>query len=471
MLTTASELRTRLHRIEDEIAQLELSLRSLREARIGILEELRLSLIYPVLTLPFEITSQIFLDCLPVESDDFNIRSYPSQNEAPLVFTRVCRDWRTIAISTSMLWNHVRIELDSDDIRGHIDSKWVALLDLWLQRSQTQPLSLTVSNRSYTDPDSSLLGVLDRHSWRWRDVTLKLPFTFFSRLEEHPSLPLLERLTLSAHGSPDIINPISAFRYAPLLHHACLEAGIHPSDVILPWEQLSSVESYGSSADDCLELLRLAPNIVTCILDVQYDSHALALGSPLLSLRSFTFSGPAGWGILRYVTMPALRRLDLSRCPPGPRNFPQLVQFVKRSKCRLLYLKIYVRSTVAGQTTLLLHLLPSLRTLDLIVAEADTGTAIFREFKSGADPRIILPNVKSISVHCIHDDNHQLMFDVITDALQIRTGSSHGSVLTSFALSMDSSDQVPSPEIRQRWRKLSDNGLQLRCENSRERWI
>ncbi|KAJ7865534.1 hypothetical protein B0H13DRAFT_2670878 [Mycena leptocephala] len=468
MLTTAaSELRTRLQHIEAEISRLELSLRTLQEARTGVLEELR-SLIYPVLTLPFEITSRIFLDCLPEFEDPTGRRTHPSQDEAPLVFTRVCRDWRTIAISTPTLWNHVRIELDSDDGRGYIDSKWVALLDLWLQRSEPQPLSLTVCNRSYTEPDKTLLGVLDRHSRRWHDVTLKLPFHYFSRLEENASLPFLERLTLSAHGSPNIINAISAFRHTPMLHHVCLEAGMRPSDVLLPWEQLASVEFYGASADDCLELLRMAPNIVSCVLDVQYDSHGLAPGSPLLSLRSFTFSGPAGWEILRYVAMPSLQTLDLSRCPSVPRNFTQVVQFVKRSQCQLRVLKIYVRSNVAVQTIYLLHLLPSLTTVDLILAQADTGTAIFREFKS-ADGRIILPHVESISVHCIHDD--PLMLYAITDALQIRSESSdHWVRLNSFTLSMDGS-QAPTAQIRQRWRMLSEKGMELRFENSRERWI
>jgi hypothetical protein len=141
---------------------------------------------------------------------------------------------------------------------------------------------------------------------------------------------------------------------------------------------------------------------------------------------------------------------------------------VKRSQCQLRVLKIYVRSNVAVQTIYLLHLLPSLTTVDLILAQADTGTAIFREFKS-VDGRIILPHVESISVHCIHDD--PLMLYAITDALQIRSESSdHWVRLNSFTLSMDGS-QAPTAQIRQRWRMLSEKGMELRFENSRERWI
>ncbi|KAJ6492810.1 hypothetical protein C8R47DRAFT_1119850 [Mycena vitilis] len=484
----ASELRTRLQRIETEIARVELSLRSLQEARTAVLEDLRRlihppstlplpavtsedlrrSLTYPVLTLPFEITSQIFLDCLPDEPC-----SYPSQDEAPLVLTRVCRDWRIVAISTSRLWDHLRVELDSDDGIGYIDEKWVALLDLWLQRSQSQPLSLAVSNRSYTNPDGALLTVLASHARRWRDVTLKLPFTYLAQLEEPASLPLLERLTLSGHGAPNMIHPISAFKNAPFLYHVCFEAGMHPSDVNLPWNQLTSVESYGSTADDCLELLHLVPNVVSCVLDIQYDSHALSLGSPLLALQSFTFSGPASWATLRYLAIPALQTLDLSRCPLWARHFPPLVQFLQRSECQLRELKIYVRINVATQTTYLLHLIPTLSALDLILAEADTCTAILREFKSGVS-RVLLPLVETISVHCMHDENYEGMFDVITDTLQIRLGFADqpsNSRLKSFALSMDTSDAAPSAEIRRRWQALVDRGLELRCQNARERWI
>ncbi|KAJ7352128.1 hypothetical protein DFH08DRAFT_858001 [Mycena albidolilacea] len=474
MLTTASGLRTRLQHIDAEICQLENSLQSLREARTGVLDELH-SLIYPVLSLPFEITSQIFLHCLPKRLED-PIRPYPSLDEAPLVFTRVCRDWRTVAISTSTLWNHVRIELDSDDRPGHIDSKWVALLDLWLQRSQPQPLSLTLSNWSYTEPDEALLGVLDRQSRRWRNITFRLPFNHFSRFEEHASLPLLERLTLSAHGSPDIINPISAFRHAPILRHVCFEAGMHPSDVFLPWEQLTSVELYGASADDCLELLELAPNIASCVLDVQYDSHLVARGSPLLSLRAFTFSGPAAWGLLRYIAMPALQALDLSRCPLDPRNVTQVAQFVTRSACRLRTLKLYVRGTSAAQTIHLLYLLPSLTALGLILAEADTGTAIFQEFIESGHSSVMLPRVASISVHCMHDDNHALMFDVVTDALQMRNSDAEPASggparVDSFTLSMDGDARAPSLGIQRRWQELADAGMELRIGNSSARWI
>ncbi|KAJ7210922.1 hypothetical protein GGX14DRAFT_312071, partial [Mycena pura] len=52
---------------------------------------------YPVLTLPTEITAEIFKWCI-----DTDERLLPSV--APLLLTRICRDWRDLAFSIPALW-------------------------------------------------------------------------------------------------------------------------------------------------------------------------------------------------------------------------------------------------------------------------------------------------------------------------------------------------------------------------------
>ncbi|KAJ7200849.1 hypothetical protein GGX14DRAFT_371966, partial [Mycena pura] len=62
--------------------------------------EQRLALVvYPVLTLPDEIISRIFVDCLPSHG-----RVCPSQRTAPLLLAQICRLWRDIALETCELW-------------------------------------------------------------------------------------------------------------------------------------------------------------------------------------------------------------------------------------------------------------------------------------------------------------------------------------------------------------------------------
>ncbi|KAJ7645823.1 hypothetical protein B0H17DRAFT_959377, partial [Mycena rosella] len=54
---------------------------------------------YPVLTLPFDIISQIFVYCLPQEDD-----ALPWRTEAPLLLAGICREWRDITMCTHELW-------------------------------------------------------------------------------------------------------------------------------------------------------------------------------------------------------------------------------------------------------------------------------------------------------------------------------------------------------------------------------
>ncbi|KAJ7719145.1 hypothetical protein B0H16DRAFT_1255598, partial [Mycena metata] len=52
-----------------------------------------------VSTIPVEIISQIFLECLPADG-----RVRPSPHRAPLLLAQICRRWREIALGTGQLW-------------------------------------------------------------------------------------------------------------------------------------------------------------------------------------------------------------------------------------------------------------------------------------------------------------------------------------------------------------------------------
>ncbi|KAJ7652524.1 hypothetical protein DFH06DRAFT_907741, partial [Mycena polygramma] len=49
--------------------------------------------------LPFDITSRIFLHCLPSHG-----RVSASPSRAPLLLAQICRHWREAALSTCGLW-------------------------------------------------------------------------------------------------------------------------------------------------------------------------------------------------------------------------------------------------------------------------------------------------------------------------------------------------------------------------------
>ncbi|KAJ7108138.1 hypothetical protein C8R44DRAFT_636666, partial [Mycena epipterygia] len=96
--SSAAALRTALAEIHSQITHHKEYIAALEDER----DQLEVSLqrvAYPVLTLPAEITSQIFVGCLP---DHGRVR--PSPKTAPLSLLRVCRAWREIALSTCQLW-------------------------------------------------------------------------------------------------------------------------------------------------------------------------------------------------------------------------------------------------------------------------------------------------------------------------------------------------------------------------------
>ncbi|KAJ7762562.1 hypothetical protein B0H16DRAFT_1311801, partial [Mycena metata] len=74
--------------------------RRLTEEKITIQSSLD-SIVYPILTLPVEITAEIFFHCLPRHP------SFPSARIAPMLLGRICRQWRNIACSTPRLWAHL----------------------------------------------------------------------------------------------------------------------------------------------------------------------------------------------------------------------------------------------------------------------------------------------------------------------------------------------------------------------------
>ncbi|KAJ7154162.1 hypothetical protein C8R46DRAFT_1297869, partial [Mycena filopes] len=94
---------------------------------------------YPVLTLPNEIVSHIFIQCLPAHG-----RVRPSRFRAPLLLAQICHHWREIAISTCRLWAAVDI---APEIYRPVASKVeraLPLIQTWFSRAMACPLSLTI---------------------------------------------------------------------------------------------------------------------------------------------------------------------------------------------------------------------------------------------------------------------------------------------------------------------------------------
>ncbi|KAJ7433068.1 hypothetical protein B0H11DRAFT_1662082, partial [Mycena galericulata] len=91
----------RLAELDATISEHRLRIRELEDIRKVVQQGLD-RVVYPVLTLPPEITSEIFRQCLPPLEGPHT--SLLNVKQAPLLLLQVCATWRSLAMSTPCLW-------------------------------------------------------------------------------------------------------------------------------------------------------------------------------------------------------------------------------------------------------------------------------------------------------------------------------------------------------------------------------
>ncbi|KAF8215579.1 hypothetical protein K438DRAFT_602863 [Mycena galopus ATCC 62051] len=145
--------------LDTKILDLERSLFALRTEKQLVQERLD-SFKYLVLTLPNEITAEIFTHFLPPYPDCPPFAGPHS----PTLFTQICHEWREIALGTPTLWR----AMAPSDLSISFDRR-VHLCETWLRRSRSCPLSLSLrfppsdelgaSNSVRTGPAPHALGI------------------------------------------------------------------------------------------------------------------------------------------------------------------------------------------------------------------------------------------------------------------------------------------------------------------------
>ncbi|KAJ7094345.1 hypothetical protein C8R44DRAFT_384284 [Mycena epipterygia] len=152
-----------------------------------------------VLTLPHNLTSEIFLQCLPpspVFSGEFEDGPHPL--EAPLLLLHICKIWRSIAISTPHLWASLHLNLADIPESFHSSPELEDFIADWFSQAGSCPLSFSVDWSSMGDfGGKSLNTAILRHAPRLQSLALKLAE---EQLEDLPDLsgpfPLLEKLAI-----------------------------------------------------------------------------------------------------------------------------------------------------------------------------------------------------------------------------------------------------------------------------------
>ncbi|KAJ7241023.1 hypothetical protein B0H12DRAFT_47686 [Mycena haematopus] len=267
------------------------------------------SVICPVLTLPPEITSEIFsyyvLDPHLGRSGTYK----PSRG--PLTLAAVRQIWRHICFSTHSLWTSLRIYPN----RSWVVDDFLHLLKCWLQRAGNYPLDLHVSGYERKETMSlKILSIISHHSSQLRTLTFSLhtPFSFPDD-EIWGCLPLLTKLSVNILARDDTPVMMTAFRDAPRLREVKL-SGASLQWISLPWIQLTHLEFCDGSIASCLQILKETPNLEVLGIFMPYlDRESLPLHHlALLRLHTLKFTHDAEGELLKRLVLPALNTIHLA---------------------------------------------------------------------------------------------------------------------------------------------------------------
>ncbi|KAJ7644550.1 hypothetical protein FB45DRAFT_297627 [Roridomyces roridus] len=159
---SGANLRARLAEIRQQIASLEAQMASLRSEEELVARDLG-ALVYPVLTLPNDVVSEIFIQY---------VNGLPKGS--PLCLLWVCRSWREVALSTCRLWTRFW-RFDSKSNQHLVDA-----LTLRLAQSGSLPLDLGASlpPAPWNGADAFFAG----GGGRWRYAHLGFGHTFICNL-------------------------------------------------------------------------------------------------------------------------------------------------------------------------------------------------------------------------------------------------------------------------------------------------
>ncbi|KAJ7609468.1 hypothetical protein FB45DRAFT_1010471 [Roridomyces roridus] len=289
---TNAQLRTHLADIRARIETLELELAALRVSELSVSATLD-SIVYPVLTLPVEITREIFLHYAGPP-----IQQYPSQsNPNPLPLAAVCKLWRTLALSCSQLW---------PALRGRPSSDPEALLNLLqsrLSRVGNHNFRINMPLPLYTLGDK-ILPILAPYFAQLRSLQLAVSGPVCFPKDAGHMVPLSALEALAIDGLHDREGEIS-FPPCPKLHDVWL---CRLTQISLPWSQLTFLGLRGQSLGDCLNILGQTSQLMT--LNISSESDVMPPTTPLRlqHLRSlWTLTAP----IIDHLILPALQELKI----------------------------------------------------------------------------------------------------------------------------------------------------------------
>ncbi|KAJ7729940.1 hypothetical protein B0H16DRAFT_1893722 [Mycena metata] len=339
------------------------------------------------LELPYELTSKIFIDCLPLRR-----RVRPRRRQAPLQIAQVCGHWRAVALATPELWSSIYLEfsygstsfdgiptLFGEDNPDLIEDYTATLLELWFTRAAGHPLSITLICSRGTFLDPKIFAVLAAHANRWGRVELAITeFDFLHFNQIVGPFPLLQSLSLRIiDHSTSFPHRISAIEFSPNLRALQLRDHLfrllqsprtlaelpHTLTALQIEWSINEEPLLGKSTLEALVwLFEHFPQLRHFNCPVyHWPFQGSRLVQPLKSLV-LSHNNIA----LHFFELPVLEHLQVSL--GGDTAPPHFIEFLVRSGSRLAHLGVdleYMTSGGLSRTISALPVLPELTTLEL----------------------------------------------------------------------------------------------------------
>ncbi|KIM43897.1 hypothetical protein M413DRAFT_370929 [Hebeloma cylindrosporum] len=319
----------------DKLASLEIEINrayeiysSLLEQRQALLDEIQgyRGLISPARRLPVDVLQEVFLHTLPTSHN-----AVIDPQQCPILLTRICRGWRSIALSTPQLWSSIHIPVPHITRRqinqwGPINflnlpeefkmstlsslKNYATIISNWLGRSGASPLSITLHDaQSFSVPKEHYEIIIDSFlpfANLWKNLILDTYSLFLGPIAELTAsdVPILESLALHDLTS-DTIDPDShpiLWKRSGLVRAPSLKRIDYTpvrdnlNDFSLKWGQLTDIKLWNDQShwghpnihgtlSNLVLILSLCPRLINFHAEIRLlPDSAVAVPSSISSL-------------------------------------------------------------------------------------------------------------------------------------------------------------------------------------------
>ncbi|KAK7063512.1 F-box domain-containing protein [Favolaschia claudopus] len=458
-----SALRERLCDIDAEIEELHAQLARVRAERKMITDALG-SIVYPILTLPVEITAEIFAQHVDELFGQWLVPVVPLHNArsaGPLFLSQVCRAWRSIAINMSSLWCGVRASYN-----GPIAPDWRNLLEYWLARAGNQPLYLDLARDS--SQSALLYSTVAPYSSQLRALECCLPTPTSRPVDTiRGRLPLLRQLTVWLRAGAEFdesdMSLVTTFSDAPDLRKVVIKY-LPLRWISIPFAQLTHLTLLGQTIAEGIEALHQSPNLEDLSLDLRGPLGEIRpIPVTLNRVRELRLPNDFEWtgSYLPYLTLPGLRSLEVMSEYSREDDVVALSDFLQRSQCTLDSLSLYCDYRIA---TSALEAMGNVGRLTIY--NIDWSTSHLEQFLGRFTSDLtFLPTLRSL--HLLYCET-TIPYAEVVDLLSARWCNPQDVTrLESFRFIRErgETDDEPSAAIQAKLRCMIDEGLDIRIQS------